>query len=99
MIFIHNFHKFPGKRFLFPVLLLTLVLTGCGKDKAVENYRANMTQFFENIQTIIQMMKTLGISCFRFLTVWINRFPRWLPLRCLTAFRVLPIWQQTQANI
>ena len=35
MIFIHNFHKFPGKRFLFPVLLLTLVLTGCGKDKAV----------------------------------------------------------------
>ena len=52
MIFIHNFHKFPGKRFLFPVLLLTLVLTGCGKDKAVENYRANMTQFFENIQTI-----------------------------------------------
>ena len=52
MIFIHNFHKFSGKRFLFPVLLLTLVLTGCGKDKAVENYRANMTQFFENIQTI-----------------------------------------------
>ena len=52
MIFFHNFHKFPGKRFLFPVLLLTLVLTGCGKDKAVENYRANMTQFFENIQTI-----------------------------------------------
>ncbi len=52
MIFIHNFHKFPGKRFLFLVLLLTLVLTGCGKDKAVENYRANMTQFFENIQTI-----------------------------------------------
>ena len=52
MIFIHNFHKFPGKRFLFPVLLLTLVLTGCGKDKAVEAYRANMTQFFENIQTI-----------------------------------------------
>lgn len=52
MIFIHNLHKFPGKRFLFPVLLLTLVLTGCGKDKAVENYRANMTQFFENIQTI-----------------------------------------------
>lgn len=51
MIF-HNFHKTTGKRLLFPVLLLTLFLTGCGKDKAVETYRANMTQFFENVQTI-----------------------------------------------
>lgn len=49
---IHNFHKVSGKRFLFSVLLLTLFLTGCGKDKAVETYRANMTQFFENVQTI-----------------------------------------------
>lgn len=49
---IHNFHKVSRKRFLFPVLLLTLFLTGCGKDKAVETYRANMTQFFENVQTI-----------------------------------------------
>lgn len=49
---IHNSHKASGKRFLFPILLLTLFLTGCGKDKAVETYRANMTQFFENVQTI-----------------------------------------------
>lgn len=46
------FPKTIGKRLLFPVLFLALFLTGCGKDKAVENYRANMTQFFENIQTI-----------------------------------------------
>ena len=51
MIF-YNFPKTAGKRLLFPVLLLALFLTGCGKDKAVENYRANMTQFFENVQTI-----------------------------------------------
>lgn len=93
MIFIHNFHKFPGKRFLFPVLLLTLVLTGCGKDKAVENYRANMTQFLKiyrpsTMRSIswIQMMKTLGISCFRFLTVWINRFPQMASLEVPDGF-------------
>lgn len=51
MIF-HNFHITAGKKLLFPMLFLTLLLTGCGKDKAVENYRANMTQFFENVQTI-----------------------------------------------
>ena len=51
MIF-HNVHKATGKRLLFPMLFLTLFLTGCGKDKAVEAYRANMTQFFENVQTI-----------------------------------------------
>ena len=49
---IHNFHKASGKHFLFPVLFLTLLLTGCGKDKAVETYRANMAQFFENVQTV-----------------------------------------------
>jgi len=51
MIF-RNFHITAGKKLLFPMLFLTLFLTGCGKDKAVENYRANMTQFFENVQTI-----------------------------------------------
>lgn len=29
-----------------------LMLTGCGKNKNIETYKANMTQFFENIQTI-----------------------------------------------
>lgn len=52
MISIHNLHKAAGKRLLFPLLFLILFLTGCGKDKAVETYRTNMTQFFENVQTI-----------------------------------------------
>ena len=48
---IPDFHIFFKKSLLL-IFLLIFVLTGCGKDQDIENYRANMTQFFENIQTI-----------------------------------------------
>ena len=52
-------HSFSVMKFAFPVILLILCLTGCGKDKAVETYRANMSQFFENVQTINDAINAL----------------------------------------
>lgn len=31
-------------------LVFLFLLTGCGNDPAIENYKANMNQFFENIE-------------------------------------------------
>lgn len=31
-------------------LIFLFLLTGCGNDPAIENYKANMNQFFENIE-------------------------------------------------
>ena len=44
--------KIPFK-YIFSSFLLCFVmfsLTGCGKDAKIENYKANMNQFFENIR-------------------------------------------------
>lgn len=37
---------------LLGTFTVLLMLTGCGKNKDIEAYKSNMTQFFENIQTI-----------------------------------------------
>lgn len=45
--------KFPFKYIFYSFLLCSLLfsLTGCGrKDAKIENYKANMNQFFENIK-------------------------------------------------
>lgn len=45
--------KFPFKYIFYSFLLCSLLfsLTGCGrKDAKIENYKANMNQFFENIR-------------------------------------------------
>lgn len=42
------------------VLLLVLFTTGCGKNQEIEVYKANMTQFFENIQTIDASINNLN---------------------------------------
>lgn len=36
--------------YLFMFCLMLFTLTGCGKDAKLENYKANMNQFFENIK-------------------------------------------------
>ena len=45
------------------ILLLTVLtaffLTGCGKDAELENYKANMNQFFENIRVIDSSINAL----------------------------------------
>lgn len=45
------------------ILLLTFLtaffLTGCGKDAELENYKANMNQFFENIRVIDSSINAL----------------------------------------
>lgn len=41
-------HKF----LLLISLFAAFFLTGCGKDTELENYKANMNQFFENIRVI-----------------------------------------------
>ncbi len=45
------------------LLLLTFItaffLTGCGKDAELENYKANMNQFFENIRVIDSSINAL----------------------------------------
>ena len=38
------------KPYLFLLCLILLTLTGCGKDAKIQNYKANMNQFFENIR-------------------------------------------------
>ena len=37
---------------LMMLMTLTIPLSACGKNQEIEVYKANMTQFFENIQTI-----------------------------------------------
>lgn len=37
---------------LMILMALTIPLSACGKNQEIEVYKANMTQFFENIQTI-----------------------------------------------
>lgn len=37
---------------LIMTFFTALTLTGCGKDTELENYKANMNQFFENIKVI-----------------------------------------------
>lgn len=43
--------KLPGfKISLLLFMILTFVVSGCGKNTELENYKANMNQFFENIR-------------------------------------------------
>lgn len=39
-------------RYLFLFFLIMFILAGCGKNAELENYKANMNQFFENIRII-----------------------------------------------
>lgn len=39
-------------RHLLLLFLIMFTLTGCGKNAELENYKANMNQFFENIRII-----------------------------------------------
>lgn len=43
-----HFHHI--KAYLCTILVSLLLITGCGKDPGLENYKANMNQFFENIE-------------------------------------------------
>ncbi|NBJ94261.1 hypothetical protein [Parablautia muri] len=43
-------HKVKVKFLLLAIF--PLILTGCGKNEDLENYKANMNQFFENIRII-----------------------------------------------
>ena len=36
---------------ILPFILAAVMLSGCGKNPEIENYKANMNQFFENIKT------------------------------------------------
>ncbi len=49
--------KYTKAAFLLGCMLL--LLTGCGKDAALENYKANMNQFFENIRIIDSSINAL----------------------------------------
>ncbi len=43
--------KYSKHKVLFLVFaIFSLAVTGCGKDAELENYKANMNQFFENIK-------------------------------------------------
>lgn len=46
--------KYCFRHITMPILFLLIFISlcGCGKNKDIETYKANMTQFFENIQTI-----------------------------------------------
>ena len=46
--------KYCFRHITMPILFLWILISlcGCGKNKDIETYKANMTQFFENIQTI-----------------------------------------------
>lgn len=44
---------------LLGTFTVLLMLTGCGKNKDIETYKTNMTQFFENINTINDSINNL----------------------------------------
>lgn len=48
--FLKKKHKVKVKLFLLSTL--AFILTACGKNDELENYKANMNQFFENIRII-----------------------------------------------
>lgn len=53
--------KFPKFKAAFlPFILLTFMLGGCGKNAELENYKANMNQFFENIRVIDSSINALA---------------------------------------
>ena len=43
-----HFHHITA--YFATILASLLLITGCGKDPGLENYKANMNQFFENIE-------------------------------------------------
>lgn len=55
--------KKTGALLLLAVLFLTAFLSGCGKnDPALENYKANMTQFFENMKVFDSSINAIDPS-------------------------------------
>ena len=48
----HSLNKKPGilRRVLTISFCFVFLLTGCGNKEELENYKANMNQFFENIK-------------------------------------------------
>lgn len=55
-----NFKKKTAfTRHLLLLFLMTFTLTGCGKNAELENYKANMNQFFENIRVIDSSMNAI----------------------------------------
>lgn len=47
--------------FIF-ILLFTINLCGCGKNATLENYKANMNQFFENIKVIDSSINSIDAN-------------------------------------
>lgn len=53
--------KFPKFKTVFLLfVLLAFILNGCGKNTELENYKANMNQFFENIRVIDSSLNALA---------------------------------------
>ena len=56
------FKSIKSLSFIYLLSICMLCLTGCGKDEALETYKADMETFFSNISEINDNMNSIDVS-------------------------------------
>lgn len=102
-----NYHRPLGRILSLMILMaLTIPLSACGKNQEIEVYKANMTQFFENIQTIDSAInqldpnaETVSTDLLSLLDSLDKSFQQMASLEVPDGFPGLPNYPRMPANI